>query len=363
MDDSAEKINALLLDNRFVDWVLNPQSPYAQYWLQWIVASTENAALAEEAKQLLLEIRTAENNNEKEVNDGITEQIWDHIQQAIEHEKALDMKSSSRRRNTYWIATAAVFIGLIVFAGIIVFRHRIQQPVVKIAAIKENSPSTEVVRYNGSEKNELFFLPDGSKIILAKGARISYNRLMNGNKRQVQLIGEAFFNVAKNPEKPFYIYTPSMVVKVLGTSFRVTASANKESVAVKTGKVSVYLKDQDLEQSAPKILLPRQTCVYSATKKELITATYTSPSKIELEEDNSSHYNFEDAPLDTVFKTLETMYAIPVHYDVETFKNCYITISLDSESLEEKLEVVTKTIGASFSISDYGIDIQGKGCK
>lgn len=185
---------------------------------------------------------------------------------------------------------------------------------------------------------------------------------MSGSKRQVQLTGEAFFDVAKNPEKPFYIYTPNMVVKVLGTSFRVTASGSQEAVAVKTGKVSVYLKDQDLEQSAPKILLPQQTCTYSASKKELVTATYASPSKIELETDNTSGYNFEDAPLDTVFKTLEMMYAIPVHYDAETFKSCYITISLGSESLEEKLEVITKTIGASFSISDYGIDIQGKGC-
>ncbi|TKK65116.1 DUF4974 domain-containing protein [Ilyomonas limi] len=362
MEDRAEKINALLLDNRFVDWVLNPQSPYAQYWLQWIGAGTENAALAEEAKQFLLEVRTAENNREKAVDEGSAEQIWAHIQQAIGQEELVEVKNMPRRRSIYWMMAAAVFAGLVLFAGLIVFKQRVQQPVATTATIKESSPAAEVVRYNGGKNNELFFLPDGSKITLAKGARISYNRLMNGSKRQVQLTGEAFFEVAKNPEKPFYIYTPNMVVKVLGTSFRITASGNKETVAVKTGKVSVYLKDQDLEQSAPKILLPQQTCTYSASKKELETTTYTSLSKIELETDNISGYNFEDAPLDTVFKTLEMMYAIPVHYNAETFKNCYITISLGSESLEEKLEVITKTIGASFSISDYGIDIQGKGC-
>ena len=222
-----------------------------------------------------------------------------------------------------------------------------------------------MIRYNGSEKNELVFLPDGSKVTLAKGARISYNRLMNGKKRKVFLSGEAFFDVAKNPEKPFYIHTQNMVIKVLGTSFRVTASAGKESVIVKTGKVSVYLKGQDLEQSAAKILLPQQICTYSAPKKELITAAYTSKSKIEIEivAENSSGYNFEDAPLDTVFKTLEKMYNLPLHYDRELFKNCFITISLENESLEDKLEVITKTIGASFSISDYGINIEGKGCK
>ena len=60
MDNREEKINALLLDNRFVDWVINPQSPYAEYWLQWINASRENALLAEEAKSFLLEFRATE---------------------------------------------------------------------------------------------------------------------------------------------------------------------------------------------------------------------------------------------------------------------------------------------------------------
>jgi len=220
-----------------------------------------------------------------------------------------------------------------------------------------------VVRYNGNGKNELFFLPDGSKITLAKGARISYNRLMNGSKREVSLSGEAFFDVAKNPNKPFYIYTKNIVVKVLGTSFRVAASAESESVTVKTGKVSVYLKGQDLEQSAAKILLPQQVCTYSFPTKELITAAYTGKSKIEMETDGVNEYNFEDAPLDAVFKTLEKMYAMPVYYDKAVFKNCFITISLGNESLEEKLEVLTKTVGATFSITDNGINVEGKGCK
>lgn len=361
MDDRAEKINALLLDNRFVDWVLNPQNPYAHYWLQWMAISSENAALAEEAKQFLLELRTAENDSKKEVDEAGIAQMWAHIEHTIGEEPVI---SSNRfyKQKTYWIA-AAVVAGLILFSAVLLLRQPQQQPVMASSTLKEKSPSVEVIRYNGSEKNELVFLPDGSKVTLAKGARIVYNRLMNGKKRKVQLTGDAFFDVAKNPEKPFYIYTPNMVVKVLGTSFRVTASGSKEVVAVKTGKVSVYLKDQDLEQSAPKILLPQQSCTYSAVKRELVTTTYASSSKVELETDYILAYHFEDAPLDTVFKTLESMYAIPVHYDAETFKNCYITLSLGSESLEEKLEVITKTIGASFSISDYGIHIQGKGCK
>ena len=134
-------------------------------------------------------------------------------------------------------------------------------------------------------------------------------------------------------------------------------------MAVRTGKVSVYLKGQDLEQSAATILLPRQVCTYSAPKKGLVTGAYTGRAKIELEAEGTNGYAFEDAPLDTVFKTIERMYSLPVHYDKQVFGTCRINITLGNESLEEKLEVITKTIEASFSISDYGINIEGKGCK
>jgi transmembrane sensor len=361
MDNREEKINALLLDNRFVDWVVNPRSPYSEYWLQWVNASRENALLAEEAKSFLLQFRAMEIGVAKQINEDVTEEMLMHIREAIDQESSpVSIKKSATRR-WYWMA-AAVITGVILFFGSGFFKQSTED--IPVAEVKNKTePSPELTRFNGSERNELIFLPDGSKVTLTKGSRISYNRLMNGKKRKVSLVGEAFFDVAKNPEKPFYICTENMIIKVLGTSFRVIASGGKESVAVKTGKVSVYLKGQDLEQSAAKILLPQQVCTYSFPKKELITSAYTGKSKIEIEVESTNEYNFEDAPLDTVLKALEKMYSLPLHYDKDVFKNCFITISLENESLEEKLEVITKTIGASFSISDYGISIEGKGCK
>lgn len=361
MNNSEEKINALLLDNRFVDWIINPQSQYAEYWLQWISAGTDNAAQAEEAKFFLLELRRTGSDNVKEINEEVREQMLMNIREAITQDSSPVFIQKQNTHRWYWMA-AAVITGVIMFLGSGFFKQSSEE-LSAVELKKKIQPSPEVTRYNGSEENELVFLPDGSKVTLAKGARISYNRLLNGKKRKVSLSGDAFFDVAKNPEKPFYICTQSMIIKVLGTSFRVTASAGQESVAVKTGKVSVYLKGQDLEQSAAKILLPRQVCTYSAIKKELITKAYTAKSKIELETESTNVYNFEDAPLEAVFKMLEKMYGLTLHYDQEVFKNCFITISLENEGLEEKLEIITKTVGASYSISDYDIRIEGKGCK
>lgn len=123
------------------------------------------------------------------------------------------------------------------------------------------------------------------------------------------------------------------------------------------------MKGQDSTTQAARIILPRQTCTYSSRGKGLLTTADTGNTKIEMESEGAQEYVFEDAPIDTVFKTLEKMYDVPVIYDHKTFENCFITISLGNEKLEEKLEVITQTINASFLLSDKGINIGGKGCK
>ncbi|RPD38119.1 FecR family protein [Chitinophaga barathri] len=351
MHQHEATIHTLLLDNRFIDWVVNPQSPYAEYWLQWIAADSNNAALAEEAKRFILEMRLAEQEAADDVPDDRLEDMLLNIQTGIAPERR-------SRKKWYWMA-AALVAGAVAIASLFSFPE--------LRSGEENSKkqveAADVVRYNGNKEDELLFLPDGSKVILSKGARISYNLLMNGNKREITLSGDAFFDVAPNPQKPFYIYTQHVVVKVLGTSFRVHASGGVESVAVSTGKVSVYLKGQDLEQSAARIVLPKQVVSLTEDHLALTTNEWSGqyPAAARLQKITS--YEFEEAPLSDVLKTLEKMYAIPVKYNSETFKNCYITISLGDESLEEILKVITRTVDASYSMSSYGITIEGKGCK
>lgn len=353
MDQSEEKIQALLLDNRFVDWVANPNSPYAGYWQEWLAADPEHVLHAAAARKFLLDLQLAEEETGAPVNEEGIEQMLDHIKAGI---------VTTPVKKTYtiykYIAVAAAVAGLLLLVKLVKYPEH----TVAVETEKPMAYNGEVIRYNGNKKDELLFLPDGSKVVLASGARITYNLLMNGDKREVTLSGEAFFDIAKNPQQPFYIYTDKVVVKVLGTSFRITSSGQQESVAVASGKVSVYLKGQDLEQLAAKIVLPQQICTYSKEQSGLVTTTNTHPMEATNVLEQNSTLNFEDARLDTVIKTLEKMYAIPIRYNAEAFANCYLTISLGNESLEDMLKVITKTVDASYTISNYGIIIKGNGC-
>jgi ferric-dicitrate binding protein FerR (iron transport regulator) len=344
-------IHALLLDNRFIDWVVNPQSPYAEYWLQWIAAEAGNATVAEEARRFILEMRMAGQEAPEDVPEDKLDGMLNNIKAGI-------APPGRSAKKWYWMV-AAVITGVIVAVAFFPF----STPKSSMGIAATEMQMTDVVRYNGNKEDELLFLPDGSKVILSKGARISYNLLMNGDKREITLSGDAFFDVAPNPQKPFYIYTQHVVVKVLGTSFRVNASGGKESVAVSTGKVSVYLKGQDLEQSAARIVLPKQVVSLTDDFRTLTTREWNGEPPVAAALPKTTSYDFQEAPLGAVLKTLEKMYAIPVNYNSDTFDNCYITISLGDESLEEILKVITRTVDASYSMSSYGITIEGKGCR
>jgi transmembrane sensor len=77
----------------------------------------------------------------------------------------------------------------------------------------------EIKTTNGSKTN--LVLPDGTKVWLNAGSNMTYDKDYGVNIREVNLTGEAYFDVIKNPKKPFIIHTGKIDIKVLGTAFNV----------------------------------------------------------------------------------------------------------------------------------------------
>ncbi len=99
-------------------------------------------------------------------------------------------------------------------------------------------------KQNSKGIKSIIELSDGSKVWLNADSKMQYPQSFSGNTREVYLDGEAFFNVAKNPQKPFIIHLANGTVKVVGTSFNVRAYNNERVVetAVATGKVAFIPK-------------------------------------------------------------------------------------------------------------------------
>lgn len=99
--------------------------------------------------------------------------------------------------------------------------------------------SLEVIAPVGSRT--VVQLADGSTVHLNYGSFIKYPRIFRGNVREISLSGEAYINVAHNPEKPFTVKTGKVNVTALGTEFNVRAYPDEKTIATTliTGKVRI----------------------------------------------------------------------------------------------------------------------------
>ncbi|MEP6673829.1 MAG: FecR family protein [Ferruginibacter sp.] len=113
---------------------------------------------------------------------------------------------------------------------------------------KKNTPElmvkNEISTKNGSKTN--LVLPDGSKVWLNAGSKLTYDKSYGTNLREVTLSGEAYFDVVKKPDMPFIIHTLKMDVKVLGTAFDVKCYPGEKTIETSLirGSVEITLKDR-----------------------------------------------------------------------------------------------------------------------
>ena len=244
------------------------------------------------------------------------------------------------------------------------------------------SMSTVPVMSNSTAKNEKVevinntnseytaSLPDGSTVMLKKGSKVSFSERFVGDKREVYLTGEGFFNVVRNPTQPFYVYANGLVTRVLGTSFNVRAYAKDKEVvvAVKTGKVMVFpiseLKKSEKNSSYQVhslYLTPNQQATFEREAEKFNKALVEKPTII-TKPIETPNFTFENTPIAEVFQRLKTAYGVDIIYDAEVMKNCSVTAPLGDESLFTKLTIICKTIGARYEIVETEIVVSSRGC-
>lgn len=215
----------------------------------------------------------------------------------------------------------------------------------------------------------LVSLTDGSTIKLRPGSRISYRldgEASNGHsKREVSLEGEAFFEVTKDPRRPFFVYANGLVTRVIGTSFTVTAYKNQEAVRVEvsTGKVAVYSDKPGNSVAGDQglVITPNQQVVFQKNE-ELFRRSLVEKPRILVSPEKIRMYTYTDAPVDSIFKALEQVYGIRIRYDADRFRSCHLNMELSDESLYEKLDLISKVLDAGYKVEGVEVVFQGAGC-
>jgi len=200
---------------------------------------------------------------------------------------------------------------------------------------------------------------------LQPGSKIRYDHAFNKKPREIYLEGEAFFEVKRDETRPFLVYTHEVTTKVLGTSFTVKALREDKNitVAVKTGRVSVYAHaTSQLQSNANEtILTPNQQIVYNRTANTVSRMLVENPLAI-VPAEEIKRMHFEEASVSEIFKALEKVYGVDMVFDEKLFSACTLTTSISDETIYDRLDIICKAIGATYSVEEFQIEIDGPGC-
>lgn len=359
MQQHYRQIQDFLNDDSFVVWVLFGENKAA--WQRFLGENPDKRLLAEEARRLLLDIHTAEGRNLSALDQKA---VWNKIKANLSVSPKEQTRTYSRLISAHWALAASVF--LVLGIGWLV-GHQQTPEKVSYRELTASIPVNEVIEQATGQDSLRVALEDGSVIILGKNSKLSYPEHFEKSKRTVILTGEAFFEVAKDPGRPFYIYSNEVVTKVLGTSFRIQAleEGNQVVVQVKTGRVSVYKQPRftlaDPEEDGL-VLLPNQQAIYSRTQQNLSRRLVEMPLPVVALPD-SKPLRYDEVAASQILRDIETQYGIAVLFNDDVLDRCILTTTLGDEPLHEKLDLICRTIGATYKEVDAQLIVESKGCR
>jgi len=158
-------------------------------------------------------------------------------------------------------------------------------------------------------------LADGTRIWLNSGSKLSYPNDFTTDSREVYLSGEAYFEVKANPDKPFYVITRDIRIKVFGTSFNVSSYDEDKTIetVLVEGKISAGRNRLFAKSTS---LVPGERMTYDKEDENIIT------DEVDVRVYSSwvnGYLIFENVPIVEIFKKLERYYnkKIEVETDLE----------------------------------------------
>ncbi len=357
---SSYTVEDFVKDEQFIDWVKLCGPEDFAVWQNLITDYPYQAENISQARQIILHLNEA---SKTEVDPLDVEEMWLGIEDSITERNTRWSRILGMHRILYMVAASVILLMTMVWWR---YDHVRKEPVSMYRQLIEEAeiPLQEVI--NTSREPMQVRLSDGSKVTLEQNSRLSYAKDFTGAEREVFLSGGAFFDVTKNPRKPFVVYANELVTKVLGTSFTIRAFEGDQRVivSVKTGKVSVFTnKNRTPVNSAIRgvTLVPNQQAIFSRTKETLSRSLVEQP-QIVITKEELMQFTFTNAPVASIFEALKKAYGVEIRYDGDLLSGCRLTTSLTNETLYERLDVICEAIDATYKVVEDQVVISGQGC-
>lgn len=260
-----------------------------------------------------------------------TEQGWTRLYNRLDENHLLNDAQKDRSfRLSSWIrygAVAAVLMGMV--WGMVFWKLHVKEEVAELTVQENQGPSTLATT-----------LEDGSVVLLAKEASLQYPEHFVIDKREVNLQGIAFFDIAKIQNSPFLIHTEQAKIEVLGTAFSVQSSPDSSfRLSVQRGLVKVSLKKGDQEcyvKAGETAVLQSQHLVVKETDKgDVIWNSYFE------------HVRFKDESLANVLKIMNMK---PDSRQIRLASSTLGDRKLTVEFADESSEVIADLIASALHL-------------
>jgi ferric-dicitrate binding protein FerR (iron transport regulator) len=273
---------------------------------------------------------------------------WARLSNRIEKHEA---HQTTRRKQPAGIrylkyALSAAALILLMFGAIAVFKY-----------LTSNVIDIEVVT-TASVLHDT--LPDGSRFMLNEKSKLTYSNRFQGEKRSVQLAGEAFFEVAGDPAKPFVVDAGKAQVQVLGTMFNVSAYPGEDiQVTVTEGRVMFFTINAVNHDTLSVILEAGMTGVLGSGAPKPVIVEDPAPDRLFW-----AHQllDFRGTPLSEAFGMIEKYYGVKVSVSTPEIYDCRLSASFMDDPANRIMTVIAESFGLELTVDGNNYHLSGNGC-
>ncbi|MGG7664652.1 FecR family protein [Dyadobacter sp. BHUBP1] len=254
-----------------------------------------------------------------------------------------------------WHYIGRIAAVLVVGLGILYFLYQKPDHVVEQSVGATNG---WVTFKNVKHKIVPYQLPDSSVVWLHPNAELRI--LHSFHKRDVLFSGEGFFEVKRDPSRPFVIHTGDLQTKVLGTSFNVRAIPGEATVkvSVATGRVEV----SDVQMKGRVVLKPEQQVVFEQKSMHL-EVQKVEEKTTDKELWQSASLVFNETPMAEVAERLMQTFHVKIGFEDDGLADCRLKVDFTDQRLPEILDMIDTLLGSTYRIDGDNITLKGQGCK
>mgnify|MGYP002571195023 CR=1 FL=1 len=196
-------------------------------------------------------------------------------------------------------------------------------------------------------------LEDGTRVWLNSESTLKYPEVFTGTTREVFLEGEAYFEVAKDKDKPFIVKTKEQSIEALGTKFNVSAYPTDSLLTTTLLEGSVLLTTQNLLH--PTVLKPNEQFVYNKRTRSALLQQVDANRFVSW---TTGYYYFPEQSLEAILYRLSHVYGVQFTVKSEALNRRTFTGTFyRGQSIKDIMEIIHLSIPIRYKIDDHHVTI------